>query len=109
MRARIALALLAIVFVVAGCESSAAPAPVTVTPVEVLPSGTQPVTSAPDPVSTDCDPEASLRPGPLPSPGAMPLKDIATKSPCVIMQLILQRPCARIGGCAFANNSEPHT
>lgn len=72
MRARIALALLAIVFVVAGCESSAAPAPVTVTPVEVLPSGTQPVTSAPDPVSTDCDPEASLRPGPLPSPGAMP-------------------------------------
>jgi polar amino acid transport system substrate-binding protein len=72
VRARIALALLAVVFVVAGCESSAAPAPVTVAPVQVWPSGAQPVTTAPDPVNTDCDPEASLRPGPLPSPGAMP-------------------------------------
>lgn len=72
MRARIAVALLAIVFVVAGCESSAAPTPVTVAPVEALPSGTHPVTTAPDAVNTDCDPEASLRPGPMPSPGAMP-------------------------------------
>ena len=33
---------------------------------------TQEVTTAPDAGNADCDPEASLRPGPLPSPGAMP-------------------------------------
>jgi polar amino acid transport system substrate-binding protein len=87
VRARIALALLALVFVVAGCESSAAPAPVTVAPVEVRPSGAHPVTIAPDAVDTDCNPEASLRPGPLPSPGAMPpgstMAAIAERSPLV--------------------------
>ena len=72
MNARVATVLLAVALVAAGCASSAAPAPVTVTPVEVLPSGTQPVITAPDAANTDCNPEASLRPGPLPSPGAMP-------------------------------------
>ncbi|MDT5242454.1 MAG: polar amino acid transport system substrate-binding protein, partial [Mycobacterium sp.] len=42
-------------------------------PVEAWPSGEKPVTTAPDAGKADCDePEASLRPGPLPSPGAMP-------------------------------------
>ncbi|MDT5129133.1 MAG: polar amino acid transport system substrate-binding protein [Mycobacterium sp.] len=73
MRARVVPALIALVLAAAGCESSASPAPVTVSPVAVLPSGTQDVTTAPDAVNTDCgDPEASLRPGPLPSPNAMP-------------------------------------
>jgi polar amino acid transport system substrate-binding protein len=72
MRTRVVLVLFALALAAAGCESSASPAPVTVAPVEVWPSGEQQVTTAPDEVNTDCDPEASLRPGPLPSPGAMP-------------------------------------
>jgi polar amino acid transport system substrate-binding protein len=72
VRARIVLVLLAVVLATAGCGSSKAPAPVTVAPVEVWPSGAQPVTTAPAAGDADCDPEASLRPGPLPSPGAMP-------------------------------------
>jgi polar amino acid transport system substrate-binding protein len=72
MRARVVTALLALTLALAGCESSASPAPVTVSPVEAWPAGTQEVTTAPDAGDADCDPEASLRPGPLPSPGAMP-------------------------------------
>jgi polar amino acid transport system substrate-binding protein len=72
VNARCATVLLAVALVAAGCASSAAPASVTVTPVEAWPSGTQPVTGAPGAVNTDCNPEASLRPGPLPRPGAMP-------------------------------------
>jgi polar amino acid transport system substrate-binding protein len=72
MRTRVVLALFALALAAAGCGSSVSPAPVTVAPVEVWPSGVQQVTTAPAPVNTDCIPEASLRPGPMPSPGAMP-------------------------------------
>jgi polar amino acid transport system substrate-binding protein len=72
VNARVATVLLAVALVAAGCASSAAPAPVTVTPVEMWPSGAGPVTTAPPAGNADCNPEASLRPGPLPPPGAMP-------------------------------------
>ncbi|MDT5119441.1 MAG: polar amino acid transport system substrate-binding protein, partial [Mycobacterium sp.] len=73
MRARVVTALLAVALALAGCESSVSPAPATVSPVEAWPSGEKPVTTAPDAGKAECDdPEASLRPGPLPSPGAMP-------------------------------------
>jgi polar amino acid transport system substrate-binding protein len=65
------LALLAVALI-AGCGSSAAPESVSVSPVAPLPSGATEVTAAPAPVNTDCDREASLRPGPLPPPGDMP-------------------------------------
>jgi polar amino acid transport system substrate-binding protein len=72
VRARIVLALLAIALAVAGCAASTSYAPVTVAPVEASPAGAQQVTTAPVAGNADCDREASLRPGPLPSPGAMP-------------------------------------
>ena len=73
MRTRVALALFALALATAGCESSTPPAPVTVAPAEAWPAGTQQVTTAPVASQVECDdPEASLRPGPLPSPGAMP-------------------------------------
>jgi polar amino acid transport system substrate-binding protein len=72
VRTRIMLVLLAVALATLGCESSESPAPVTVAPVEVWPSGSQPVTTAAAAGNADCDPEASLRPGPLPPPGAMP-------------------------------------
>ena len=72
MRARVVTALLALALALAGCGSSTPPAPVTVSPVEAWPAGAQQVTTAPVAGDADCDPEASLRPGPLPSPGAMP-------------------------------------
>jgi polar amino acid transport system substrate-binding protein len=72
VRARVVTALLALALALAGCESSPSPAPVTVSPVEAWPAGAQQVTAAPVAGNADCDPEASLRPGPLPSPGAMP-------------------------------------
>ena len=49
MRARATVALLALAFA-AGCGSSSTPpSAVTVAPVDVMPSGAQEVTSAPDP------------------------------------------------------------
>jgi polar amino acid transport system substrate-binding protein len=45
---------------------------VTVAPVEVWPAGSQQVNTAPETGNTECNREASLRPGPLPPPGAMP-------------------------------------
>jgi polar amino acid transport system substrate-binding protein len=72
VNARVAAALLAVAIAAAGCESSTAPAPVTVAPVEAWPAGAQQVTTAPAAGNADCDREASLRPGPLPAPGAMP-------------------------------------
>ena len=39
MRARVVTALLALALALAGCESSASPAPVTVAPVEAWPAG----------------------------------------------------------------------
>ena len=72
MRTRIALVLLAIALAVAGCGSAVAPVSVSVSPVEPLPAGATEVPTAPAAGNADCDREASLRPGPLPSPGAMP-------------------------------------
>jgi polar amino acid transport system substrate-binding protein len=81
MRTRVVAALLAVALSVAGCGSSAAPVSVSVTPVEPWPAGATEVTTAPATGVTtapaagdaDCgDREASLRPGPLPTPGAMP-------------------------------------
>jgi polar amino acid transport system substrate-binding protein len=72
MRARVVLVLFALALATAGCESSTPPAPVTVAPVDAWPAGAQQVTAAPVMGNPDCDREASLRPGPLPTPGAMP-------------------------------------
>jgi polar amino acid transport system substrate-binding protein len=72
VRTRVVVALLAVALTVAGCGSSAAPASVSVSPVEPLPSGAMEVTTPPTATNADCDREASSRPGPLPSPGAMP-------------------------------------
>jgi polar amino acid transport system substrate-binding protein len=73
MRTRVAVALLAVAFAVAGCGSSAAPVSVSVAPVQPSPSGANEATTAPDAGNEDCgDREASVRPGPLPPPGAMP-------------------------------------
>jgi polar amino acid transport system substrate-binding protein len=73
VRTRIGL-LLIVVGLVAGCGTQSAPSPVTVSPVVVRPAqvkqldvGTAPATAA-----DDCNREASLRPSPLPPPGAMP-------------------------------------
>lgn len=78
MRARVVVAVFALAFA-AGCGSSSAPPPaVTVAPVDVRPSGAQEVPPAPDsgpapvPRNDECDREASLNPGPLPPPRAMP-------------------------------------
>lgn len=73
MRVRIAMAVLAL-SLTAGCGMSPTPPPaVSVAPVDALPGGAAEVTTAPAAAAADCgDKEASLRPGPLPSPGAMP-------------------------------------
>lgn len=73
MRTRIAIAVLAAAMSVAACGSSSAPPPsASIAPVEVRPAGAQEVTEMPAARRADCDREASLRPGPLPAPGAMP-------------------------------------
>jgi polar amino acid transport system substrate-binding protein len=72
MRARAAVALLALAFI-AGCGSSSTPpSAVTVAPVDVMPSGAEEVTPAPVPAKDTCDRDASLYPGPMPPPGDMP-------------------------------------
>jgi polar amino acid transport system substrate-binding protein len=73
MRTRVVVALLAVAVAVAGCGSTVAPESVSVSPAEPWPSGAAEVTTTPTAANAaDCDREASLRPGPLPSPGAMP-------------------------------------
>jgi polar amino acid transport system substrate-binding protein len=72
VRTRVVVALVAVALTVAGCGSSAAPVSVSVSPVETWPGGATEVTTAPAAGNADCDREASLRPGRLPSPGAMP-------------------------------------
>jgi polar amino acid transport system substrate-binding protein len=75
VRARIMLALIAVaVALAAGCGSPSTPAPAaTVSPIDTRPAGGQEVTTMPPPGNANCvDPEASLRPGPLPAPGNMP-------------------------------------
>jgi polar amino acid transport system substrate-binding protein len=71
MRTRFAMAVL-LVAVVTGCGTQSAPTAVTVTPVDVMPAGVQPVTPEATSDVDDCNREASLRPGALPTPGAMP-------------------------------------
>jgi polar amino acid transport system substrate-binding protein len=67
------MALLAIAVTAAGCGSSSVPpSSVTVAPIDVRPAGAQEVSSAPPAGDTDCEREASLRPGRQPRPGAMP-------------------------------------
>lgn len=72
MRSQVAMALLVLALVAAGCGSSTSPTSVTVAPIDARPAGAQEVTNAPVAGMADCDREASLRPGPQPSPGAMP-------------------------------------
>jgi len=69
-----ALALAFALLATAGCGSSSAPPPsVAIPPIDAQPSGAQEVTTTPGAANADCgDREASLRPGPLPAPGAMP-------------------------------------
>jgi len=72
MRARVAVAALAVALV-AGCgTSSPSPQAVTISPIDAMPGGVQEVTTLPAAADADCDKEASLRPDPLPKPGAMP-------------------------------------
>lgn len=66
------VALLTVALTVAGCGSSVAPVSVSVSPIAPLPAGAAEVTDVPAAGNVNCDREASLRPGPLPPPGAMP-------------------------------------
>jgi polar amino acid transport system substrate-binding protein len=76
MRTRVATVLLAIVMAVAGCNAASTSTPpptVTIAPAPVRPAGAQDITTTPKAPNDDCDDrEASLRPGPQPSPKAMP-------------------------------------
>lgn len=87
MKARFAGALLALLLT-AACGTQEAPSSVTVTPVDAMPGGAVEVTTAPAAGNADCDREASLRPGPLPAPGAMPpgstMADIVARGRLVV-------------------------
>lgn len=74
MSTRVVTLLAAVAVAVAGCGGSATPPPsVSIAPAPVRPAGAQEITAAPEVAAADCgDAEASLRPGPLPSPGDMP-------------------------------------
>jgi polar amino acid transport system substrate-binding protein len=74
MSTRVVTAFVGIALALAGCGASSAPPPsVSVAPPPVRPAGAQEITTAPQAAKADCgDPEASLRPGLQPSPGAMP-------------------------------------
>jgi polar amino acid transport system substrate-binding protein len=72
VRTRVMLSLFAVALIAAGCGSSTTPVSVSVSPVEPWPAGAKEITTAPAAGIADCDREASQRPGPLPSPGAMP-------------------------------------
>jgi polar amino acid transport system substrate-binding protein len=75
MSTRTLTVLVAVTLVATGCGASPTPpSSVTVAPAPVRPAGAQEITTTPEAAAiADCDdPEASLRPGPLPSPGAMP-------------------------------------
>jgi polar amino acid transport system substrate-binding protein len=72
VRTRLAMVMLGIALAAAGCDSPSTPPPlVSIAPAPVRPSGAEEITTAQPAADADCDPEASLRPGPLPSPGAM--------------------------------------
>jgi polar amino acid transport system substrate-binding protein len=90
MRTRVAALLLGIAMAVAGCNAAATPPPsVSIPPAPVRPAGAQDITSMPQPPNDDCgDREASMRPGPLPPPGAMPagstMADIAARGRLIV-------------------------
>jgi polar amino acid transport system substrate-binding protein len=90
MRTRVAALLLGIAIAVAGCNAAATPTPsVSIAPAPVRPAGAQDITTTPQPPNNDCgDREASLRPGPLPSPDAMPagstMADIAARGRLIV-------------------------
>lgn len=72
MKTRVATVLLGVALALAGCGVSSTPPPtVSIAPAPVRPSGALEIKAAPPP-PTGADCEASLRPGPQPSPGAMP-------------------------------------
>ena len=74
MRTRVVVVLLGLALLIAGCGASSTPPPsVSIAPQPVRPAGAQEITTAPAVAKAQCtDAEASLRPGPRPSPGAMP-------------------------------------
>jgi polar amino acid transport system substrate-binding protein len=74
MTTRVVVVLFGVALLLAGCDGTSTPPPsVSIAPAPVRPAGAQEITTAPKVGSADCgDPEASLRPGPQPSPGAMP-------------------------------------
>jgi len=74
MRTRVVVVLLGLALLIAGCGASSMPPPsVSIPPQPVRPAGAQEITTAPKVANAQCaDAEASLRPGPQPSPGAMP-------------------------------------
>jgi polar amino acid transport system substrate-binding protein len=74
VRARVAAVLIGLGVAMAGCGASSTPPPsVSIAPAPVRPAGAQEITALPEATNVDCgDPEASLRPGPMPPPGAMP-------------------------------------
>jgi polar amino acid transport system substrate-binding protein len=73
VRVRVVLVLIAFALGMAGCGSATSPLSVTISPIEPAPE--TPLQGSPAPVAenADCgDREASLRPGPMPTPGEMP-------------------------------------
>ncbi|RDH76930.1 ABC transporter substrate-binding protein [Mycolicibacterium moriokaense] len=74
MSRRLLVVLAVLTLSLAGCGASSTPPPsVSIAPAPVRPAGAQEITTAPEAAKADCaDPEASLRPGPRPVPGAMP-------------------------------------
>ena len=74
MSTRVVLVLLGLALSLAGCgASSTTPPSVSIAPAPVRPAGAQEITTAPEAAKAECaDAESSLRPGPQPSPGAMP-------------------------------------
>jgi polar amino acid transport system substrate-binding protein len=74
MRTRVVVALIGLALLITGCDASSTPPPsVSIAPQPVRPAGAQEITTAPEVATAQCThAEASLRPGPQPSPGAMP-------------------------------------
>lgn len=71
MKTRCIAAVAAAVWL-AGCSPSTPEGSVSVAPVYPEPASASEVTAMPTTAAPDCDREVSLRPGPLPAPGAMP-------------------------------------
>ncbi|WP_378731001.1 glutamate ABC transporter substrate-binding protein [Nocardia brasiliensis] len=74
MNTRLLLAaLVAATTLLTGCGSGELPAPSTLAAMNPKPAGAAEITATPPAEGADaCDDEATLRPGPLPRPGAMP-------------------------------------